>query len=285
QAVASHVHPGAAGRGPGSTGLWRLEHHDQPVTEGAEPVAVDRWRQVPRGGRAVMRLSGLGRAPAIWFLPGGNPFQISAVAEAGGTVHGPPDPRVAAAPADVPSQGRVDRGVVRPGITVKQRDGRQDHSRGAVAALGGSLFGERTLHRMQHPPRANSLDGRDRAADLGRRDLAGSGRLAVDQYGAGAAGALTTARLGTGQAELITERRQKAGGGRDDLGGLIDRESRLPLDDGLFSHGPSLPSNVSDSRQAGTHLLTARPLIEAALADRASAALAGAGQAGTDRGL
>ena len=149
EAVAGQVDPGAASRRPGGAGLWGLEHHDQPVAQSTEPVPACRRGQIPRLGRAIVRLTGLRRTPAVRFLVWPVVLAPAAIGQAGGAVHGPPDPRVAAAAADVPGQRRVDRGVVWSRIAFEQRDGRQDHPRSAVAALGGALFGERPLHRMQ----------------------------------------------------------------------------------------------------------------------------------------
>src|SRR5690606_36561313 len=83
------------------------------------------------------------------------------------------------------------RGV---GVAVEQRFGRHQHSRRAIAALGGKAVHEGLLQRVKVGAAGKAGGG----GDLAALDGFGEGearqmRRAVDQHGAGAAGTLATA--------------------------------------------------------------------------------------------
>src|SRR5207245_6640343 len=107
---------------------------------------------------------------------------------------------------------------------------REQHARGAVAALGGTELDEGSLQRVQLRGRAQALDGRDRSAlDLDGEEQAAQLRLAVDEHRAGAALAQLAAVLGAGEAEVFTqhlEQRLVAGKGQLD-GVAVDAQAQL----------------------------------------------------------
>src|SRR5438445_338326 len=78
----------------------------------------------------------------------------------------------------------------------EQRDRRHDLPGCAVAALKTVVANERLLHRVAGPLGRQALDGHHIAPfTLSRQGQAGQHPPAVDQHGAGAAGALVAALL------------------------------------------------------------------------------------------
>ncbi len=104
------------------------------------------------------------------------------------------DRGVAGAAAEVAAD-RLDHLLARGvGVAVEQRLGGEQHAGRAVAALGGEVLHERLLQRVQAGAFGKAGDSGDLGAlhRLGQRN-AGELRPAVDQHGAGAAGALAAA--------------------------------------------------------------------------------------------
>ena len=123
----------------------------------------------------------------------------------GGQPHGGEDLHIARAAAVVVAQGIADLIVGRIGVFIEQRLGAKHHARDAEAALHGSGLavgvGIELLFFL-----GQALDGDDVAAceRIGKRG-AGADGLAVDEHGAGAAGALGTAVLDGGQVQRIAQ--------------------------------------------------------------------------------
>ena len=137
----------------------------------------------------------------------------------GGGEDGVDDRLVAGAAADVAGDGVDHRRAVGIGIAVEERLGGEDHAGRAEAALGGEAVGEGALQRVQRAVRRRALRAsrprRPRRAAAGTRQE--SVELAVDQHGAGAAGALPAADLGGGEAELVAEHVGEKRAGLDEL--------------------------------------------------------------------
>ena len=113
----------------------------------------------------------------------------------GGGEDGVDDRLVAGAAADIAGD-RVDHlGPVGIGIAVEQRLGGDDHARGAEAALRGEAFGEGAAaaggarRRVAMPSTVVTAAPFARAGERQAREH----RLAIDEHGAGAAGALAAA--------------------------------------------------------------------------------------------
>ena len=123
----------------------------------------------------------------------------------GGQTHGGEDLYIARAAAVVVAQGIADLIVGRIGVFIEQRLGAKHHARDAEAALhcpGLAVgVGIELLFFLRQ-----TLDGDDVAAceRIGKRG-AGADGLAVDEHGAGAAGALGTAVLDGGQVQRIAQ--------------------------------------------------------------------------------
>src|SRR4051812_2067825 len=76
------------------------------------------------------------------------------------------------------------------GLTIHQRDGREDHARGAECALKGAFVEKRLLHWMQLVVDAQPFDRRDiLALDLGCGSQTTERAFAIDEHATGAAGA------------------------------------------------------------------------------------------------
>ena len=122
-----------------------------------------------------------------------------------GQTHGGEDLYIARAAAVVVAQGIADLIVGRIGVLIEQRLGAKHHARDAEAALHGPGLavgvGIELLFFLRQ-----ALDGDDVAAceRIGKRG-AGADGLAVDEHGAGAAGALGTAVLDGGQVQHIAQ--------------------------------------------------------------------------------
>ena len=105
----------------------------------------------------------------------------------------------------------------------QKRDRGEDLAGLAIAALRRVRLDPGLLHGVQRV-RAEALDGRHRLArDRADRRLAGADRLAVDQYGAGAAQAGAAAELRADQAKFVAQRPQER---HFHGGGSIRREAR-----------------------------------------------------------
>src|SRR5262249_256626 len=95
---------------------------------------------------------------------------------------------------------------------LEQRRRREDHPRGAEAALRAILLVEGGLDPGHVLRGAQPLERGDRrAVQRGERGQAGAPRLAVDQNGAGPAAALLAAGLGAGDSELLAENVEQRG--------------------------------------------------------------------------
>jgi len=102
--------------------------------------------------------------------------------------------------------------VVRRGVRPKQRDRSHDHSRRAIAALHRVQIQERLLHAIEFVATREAFDRLDAMIDE-RRSASGAGahRLIVNEYGAGAALALTAAVLRPCELERFAKDPKQAG--------------------------------------------------------------------------
>src|SRR6266581_9507611 len=124
---------------------------------------------------------------------------------AGGPMHGPPDPLVRPAAADVAAQRAVDLAVRRPGRPREERGRGHEHARLAVAALR-DLLGDPGLLQGMAAILGEPLDRGDLAAGHGaHRSDAGAPGLAVHVDGAGPAERDPAAELGAGEAEGVAD--------------------------------------------------------------------------------
>src|SRR5258706_11893019 len=124
----------------------------------------------------------------------------------GGSLHRFVNGGVAGAAAEVAADRLCDLVTRRTRVRVEQRLRGEQHPRRAVAALGGALFGERGLQRMQLRSVRHPLDREDLSvADLEREREAGEHRDPIDQYGARAALAELAAMLRPRERELLAE--------------------------------------------------------------------------------
>src|SRR6266850_6607460 len=116
------------------------------------------------------------------------------------------DVGVRAAAAEVARHPLADVVVVRRLPLVEQRDGGEDLTRGAIAALERVLLEERELHRVQLAAPRQALDGGDAGAVQLRDELqAGVHPLAVDDHGASPALPQVAALLGAGEAQVLPQ--------------------------------------------------------------------------------
>lgn len=116
------------------------------------------------------------------------------------------DPVVGAAAADVAGHGRLDLLVAGRGVALQQRRGRHDLPALAVAALRHADVQPGLLDDFADLVGVQVVDGGDLPAlrQAHRRD-AGTGGLAVDMDGAGAAQAHAAAELGPGIADDVAD--------------------------------------------------------------------------------
>jgi len=93
-----------------------------------------------------------------------------------------------------------------PRLALKQRRGRDDHSRGTVAALGSLLGNERTLQAVRLLRCTESLNrGHRLAIDPPGWSLAGRDRLPIDQHVTGAALPRNAGSTATLQSKLVAQ--------------------------------------------------------------------------------
>src|SRR5262249_8424115 len=123
-------------------------------------------------------------------------------------MHRAAQPLVGAAAADIGEIG-VDVGVARIGIAPEVRRRRHDLAGLAVAALRHLLSEPGLLHRMP-AVRRQTFDGGDLGAvEAADGHGAGSHRLPVDMYRAGAALGDAAAVFGSGEPDLLTQHPQQ----------------------------------------------------------------------------
>ena len=97
-------------------------------------------------------------------------------------------------------------------VLLEKRDAAHDHAGSAVGALKSAEIEKSLLHGMQPAVAFQAFDGGDGFFDCGaERHLAGAPGRAVDQDGAGAALALPTTVLATGESEFVAKSRKKSG--------------------------------------------------------------------------
>src|SRR5262245_21121632 len=113
---------------------------------------------------------------------------------------------VAGAAAEVAGDRLADSFAGRIGLALEQGFRGHQDARGAVAALRRSEVGKSGLQRMQLGAAGKAFHGLDAAPlALHRQHEAGELRLAVEQYGAGAALAELAAVLGAGEGEVLAQ--------------------------------------------------------------------------------
>jgi hypothetical protein len=111
-----------------------------------------------------------------------------------------------AAAAQVAVQVFDDLGPAGSGMLLQQGIGREDHARGAVAALEGVVVPERLLHRIQDALPGQPFDGEDGPSrNRAQGSRAGRHRFPVHQDRAGPAHPGPTAHLGAGQAKFVAQ--------------------------------------------------------------------------------
>jgi hypothetical protein len=121
-------------------------------------------------------------------------------------LNGKDDARLCAAPANIALHGGDNRILARVWILPKQPKRGHNHARRTVAALHRVGIKKGLLERVQLPLRRQAFDRAYRAAKRGTQGRdARPRRLAVDQNGAGPAGALTAADLAARQAEIFAQ--------------------------------------------------------------------------------
>ena len=130
---------------------------------------------------------------------------------------------------------------------------RHDLAGRTVAALQGVVLDEGLLKRMERPVRGHAFDGGDAPAVLHRRQHeAGIGAPAIDQHGAGAAGAEVAAFLGAVKLQPLAQHVEQGGGSRhrQAMPGAIDLERHVGLMLKEVRHRP--PRIVVDKINIGT---------------------------------
>src|ERR1700722_2450162 len=132
----------------------------------------------------------------------------SYLGEFGGAMHSGAHARIGAAAADI-GHLRVDIRVARVRVVRKEGDSRHDLPRLAIAALWRVGLDPGLLDRVQLLL-AEAFDGQDPLVGgvAARRD-AGSRRLAVDDYGAGAAQSRATAEFCPDHPQFVPQRPQQ----------------------------------------------------------------------------
>jgi len=116
------------------------------------------------------------------------------------------DVHITTAPANIPVESFDYLRAGRRGVALQQSDGRQDHTRHAVAALHRAFLDEHVLDRMQISiPRQPLNCFNFVALDLGEFSQTGSDRIAVEQHRARAALALAAPEFRSGKIEIFPQ--------------------------------------------------------------------------------
>jgi len=126
-------------------------------------------------------------------------------------LNGDDDAGVGTAAADISLQGLHDFWFAGIGIFLEQRDAADNHSGSAIGALERALIEKSLLHRMELAVLFEAFDGEDGFSfRIANGKLAGAARRAVQQNSAGAALAFAATVLGSGKAQLFTQREEQS---------------------------------------------------------------------------
>ena len=203
--VRPHVQPGPRASGQYARGRFLPGHADQALGQPGQERAGIRGDLIPGPGPGAGHDGRLGGQDGHWLQ------RLRLLHQLGRPVDRRPDPRVGAAPAEVPGQFGGDPGVVGVRDAGQQRRAAGEPAGGAVAALQCPGLHPGLLHRVQQAVLGQAFHRRDLVpGGLTGRGGARCHGPAAQQHRAGAAGALAAAQLRSGDAQLLAEYLEQA---------------------------------------------------------------------------